>query len=247
MKTIIIGDLHGCYDEAIELLKKCDYSFKDKVIFLGDLVDRGKDNDKCMDLAMHLQDVQQSTSCVMGNHEEKHIYYEDYLKKHGKLPDKMSPTHLETRSQLSKKHYDFMRTMPLYLEIPEYNIICVHAGLYPDVPLHLQSKRHLLHIQSIKPGHQESYWASKVPDNTWKYWTNYWKGPQRVVFGHSVLDKPLHNDYVTGIDGGAVFGMQLHALVLPENKIVTIQSKTPKHGRSEKPKYLVQDDVLVYS
>jgi hypothetical protein len=32
MKTIIIGDLHGCYDEAIDLLKKCDYSFVVKIM-----------------------------------------------------------------------------------------------------------------------------------------------------------------------------------------------------------------------
>ena len=40
-RTIVIGDLHGCYDEAIELLTKVGATSSDRVIFAGDLVDRG--------------------------------------------------------------------------------------------------------------------------------------------------------------------------------------------------------------
>ena len=40
-RTIVIGDLHGCYDEALELLDKVGATSSDRIIFTGDLVDRG--------------------------------------------------------------------------------------------------------------------------------------------------------------------------------------------------------------
>ncbi len=250
MKTIIIGDLHGCYRDTIELLKECDYSMRDRVIFLGDLIDRGPDNDKCVDLAMQLQEIQQFPSCVMGNHEEKHLFVQDYVEKHRKLPEFLKnpeDNRLKARNQLSKRHFEFFKQMPTYLELPEYNTICVHAGMYPGRTPEQQLKKHLLHIQTMRLGDDATYWASRAPDHTWKYWTNYWNGPQRVVFGHSVLTKPLHTDKLVGLDGGAVFGLTLNALVLPDNKIVTIQSKMPKTDRANMPKYLVQDDIYVFS
>ena len=39
---IIIGDVHGCFDELKLLLAKCEYEEgKDMLIFVGDLVNKG--------------------------------------------------------------------------------------------------------------------------------------------------------------------------------------------------------------
>ena len=92
-RTIIVGDLHGCYDEAVKLLKECDVRAEDHVIFLGDLVDRGPENGRCVDLAMHRELVQGRPACVLGNHEEKHLYYDDIEKKTGQV-NVNSPTHV---------------------------------------------------------------------------------------------------------------------------------------------------------
>ncbi|MCH2195264.1 metallophosphoesterase [Kordia sp.] len=40
-KTYIIGDIHGCYDEFIELIAQIGVTDDDLVISLGDIVDRG--------------------------------------------------------------------------------------------------------------------------------------------------------------------------------------------------------------
>lgn len=41
-RLIIIGDIHGCYDELMELLKKCHHNSKtDSLILVGDLVCKG--------------------------------------------------------------------------------------------------------------------------------------------------------------------------------------------------------------
>ena len=42
MKTLIVGDIHGCYDQLVRLLNKLDFrENEDRLISLGDLMDRG--------------------------------------------------------------------------------------------------------------------------------------------------------------------------------------------------------------
>ena len=41
MRTIIIGDVHGCFTEFTELLEKCEIGSEDRLILVGDLMDRG--------------------------------------------------------------------------------------------------------------------------------------------------------------------------------------------------------------
>ncbi len=264
-RTIFIGDLHGCYDDAVALLEKCQVTPTDWVIFLGDFVDRGPENAKCCDLVRRREQVQGKPAGILGNHEEKHLDHEDCFKRKGRLPDQVPPTHLATRSQLKPEHYDWFRSLPLYLRVPEHNAVAVHAGVFPGRPIEAQQAKHLLHIQMIRPFdfdesgnmvvNTKSIWPSRVPDNQpgWKFWTHFWDGPELIVFGHSVLDKPLITDRVAGIDGGSVFGRQLHAFILPERKVVTVQGAA-NFGKGRRgtdnaniKTFLVHGDVSTYS
>jgi hypothetical protein len=206
-RTILIGDLHGCFDSAIELMDKCKVTTDDRVIFLGDLVDRGPDSDKCVELAMKHE-------CILGNHESKHLRYHQ-TELSGQKPNVGAATHVATRLQLTSEHYEYLQRLPLYIRLPEYNVVVVHAGVYPGRPIEAQDPHHLLHLQMIKPPDKKSYWPSKVGPE-YKFWTHFWKGPERIVFGHTVLDKPLRTEWTCGIDGGGVFGRELHALILTE-------------------------------
>ena len=44
MKRLIIGDIHGCYSELQDLIKKADLTSQDEIIALGDIVDRGPES-----------------------------------------------------------------------------------------------------------------------------------------------------------------------------------------------------------
>ena len=71
-------------------------------------------------------------------------------------------------------------------------------------------------------------WPSRVPPeekDAWRFWTNLWDGPERIIFGHSVLDRPLVTDRVVGIDGGACFGRELWAFILPDNVVVSVPGR----------------------
>jgi len=238
-RTIIIGDLHGCHIEALELLDKCQATTSDRVIFLGDLIDRGADNDKCVDLSMKIEKEQGSKACILGNHENKHISYRD-REERGQPITIISNEHVKTRAQLYKEHHDYFKTLPTFIRIPEHNVVCVHAGVWPNVKIEDQESRHLLHIQSIfnDPSDlsKKTKWPSKVLEHEtqWKFWTNFWTGPETIVFGHSVLDTPLISEYAIGIDGGAVFGRELWAYVLPNKEIVRVKSKTKVYDNRSK-------------
>lgn len=240
-RTIIFGDLHGCYDETMKLFATLKVRAEDHVIFLGDLVDRGPQSGECVELAMHREQVQGQPACILGNHEEKHLFYQDIERRKGRVEVQIG-THIETRMQLKPRHYDYFRRLPKFLRLPEYNAVCVHAGVWPGRPIEEQTDRHLLHIQSIRPydkwgnpfqhkDSERSLWSSKVPadEEGWSFWTNFWQGSERVIFGHSVLNKPLVTDKVIGLDGGGCFGLELWALVLPTWEIV----RQPCHGKHD--------------
>mgnify|MGYP005834644539 CR=1 FL=1 len=273
-RTILIGDLHGCYEETVALLKKCDVSARDWVIFLGDYVDRGPENAKCCDLVRHREQVQGKAAGILGNHEEKHLDHEECVRRKGRLPEQTPLTHLATRAQLKPEHYEWFRTLPFFLRIPEHNAVAVHAGVFPGRTIEEQKARHLLHIQMIKPWsvsedgtkrwlykdgelHEKSIWPSRVPpgEEGWAFWHHFWDGPEFVIFGHSVMDRPLLTDKVAGIDGGAVFGRALHALVLDGDtrSIVTVYGQTDygKGSRGVQNKsimtYEIHPGVFMYS
>jgi serine/threonine protein phosphatase 1 len=255
MRTILIGDLQGMCDTALELLDKCKVTADDWVIFLGDLCDRGPDSGKCVDLAMRREQIQSKPACILGNHEDTHLRHVADAARTGKVPQ-MPPTHTATRMQLTPEHYDYFRRLPLFIRVPEHDVVAVHAGVFPGRTIEQQDRHHLLHLQMIKPPGTRTLWPSKVPreeEGLWRFWTHFWDGPEQIVFGHSVFDKPLVTDKVVGIDGGACFGMQLHAYVLPDRQIISVQAKADfgKGSRgtqkSSIKSFLIHGDVRTYS
>jgi serine/threonine protein phosphatase 1 len=67
-KTYVIGDLHGCYDEFIELSNQIGITENDLVIALCDIVDRGN---KSVELFQYFKENDNSI-VLTGNHERKH-------------------------------------------------------------------------------------------------------------------------------------------------------------------------------
>src|SRR3954466_11380231 len=125
-RIIVIGDVHGCYREAVDLLASLAVTTDDRVIFAGDLVDRGPKPRECVELAMKHE-------CILGNHEEKHLA--------------SSHHHEETRKELRAEHYAYFKKLPTFIRIPECNAVVVHAGVMPNVAIEAQDPYHLLHAQ----------------------------------------------------------------------------------------------------
>ncbi len=76
MRTILIGDIHGCYDEFISLLDKTKYDkSKDKLVILGDFIDKGPKSFEIIDyLAKLKKEVKDNLVIIEGNHEYEFLY-----------------------------------------------------------------------------------------------------------------------------------------------------------------------------
>ena len=71
MRTIIIGDVHGCFKEFAELLEKCEIGSEDRLILLGDLMDRGPKSREVFEKVCEMKASMGDRFClVRGNHEE---------------------------------------------------------------------------------------------------------------------------------------------------------------------------------
>lgn len=234
-RTIVVGDLHGCHDEAVELLDRLAVTSADRVIFAGDLVDRGPQPRECVELAM-------KHAAVLGNHEEKH------LRQRQKPAATLIPDHAATRRALEPRHLDYFASLPLFLRIPEAEAVVVHAGALPGIPIEAQDPRILLHAQCVAPPEPRTHWPSKAPEG-WTFWTRHWKGPERVIFGHSVLDRPLVSRWAVGVDTGCVHGLALTAVVLPEWKLVSVPARRAYWtGKGDGvARYEVMDGVRCFS
>ena len=232
-RTIVIGDLHGCFEEALDLLDRVGPTKDDRIVFAGDLVDRGPDPRACVELAMQYE-------CILGNHEDKHLQ-----QRRRRLED-LHPEHARTRSLLGDEHLDWFAKLPAMIDLPEHRAAVVHAGVLPGVRLADQERYHLLHVQCVRPPDKKSHWPSKAPDG-YTFWARHWTGPERIIFGHTVLDRPYLGDHAAGIDTGCAFGGPLTALVLPEWRFVTVPSRQPKTKVASVASYPILPGASCYS
>lgn len=118
-RTIIIGDIHGCFDELLELLEKVDLQPDDLLVSVGDLVDRGP----APGAVVGLFRARPNSVAVMGNHERKHV--------HGIFSYAQEITRLQLGERYTET-VDWMRTLPYYFENDHVRV--VHAAMLPGIP-----------------------------------------------------------------------------------------------------------------
>lgn len=210
MSTLIIGDIHGCFAELLQLLDKAGLSAGDKIISLGDIVDRGPDSLPVVNFFRY----NTHTDCVLGNHEFKHInlFW-------GNL--KPAPSQILVIQKLSTLEYaemvNYFESMPVYCDLPE--AIVIHGMLEPDIPLEQQQKRVLIGATA-----GELFMKKKYP----KPWYEYHHGDKPIIAGHhdySGIGQPLIiKDKIFLIDTGCCYGKNLTALLLPEFRLISVKS-----------------------
>ena len=211
-RLIAVGDIHGCHKEFADLLDKLDLQKDDRLILLGDLISRGPDSGKVVELAR-----EHATACLMGNHELRHINYR-------RTDD---PSHLKkydyaTIKQLSGKDWDYLEKMKLTYVDDELGVVFVHAGFLPGRPWEKQPARVVTRIQVVCDD-GEPHKRSEMPDAP--HWSTLWEGPPFVVYGHTPRPDIARTKWTLGIDTACVLGGSLTAYVLPEKKIVQVKSR----------------------
>ena len=67
----VVADIHGCYEEYMELMQKIKLSDVDHLYILGDTLDRGPEPMKVLLDIMHRQNV----TYIIGNHDYLFLYF----------------------------------------------------------------------------------------------------------------------------------------------------------------------------
>jgi bis(5'-nucleosyl)-tetraphosphatase (symmetrical) len=224
-RKIFCGDIHGCIDEFNELLRKLKYDPQvDRLILLGDLIDRGPDS-----VAVVTKAREMKLECLMGNHEHKFV---KWFRSQGTRVDVYDRK--DYYGQLSDQDITYIHDMPTYIELD--NVIAVHAGLKPGISLSNQTKDDLMYLRYTDA--DRKFVSLKKINKLGKeqtgaiFWTQFWQGPKSVVYGHNVhsYDDPLIEEVAPGvtcygIDTGCCFGGRLTALIWETKEIVQVQAK----------------------
>ena len=171
-RIIAIGDIHGCHLEFAELLERVAPTPADRVVLLGDLVNRGPDSAKVIDLA-----IQHRALSLLGNHEARLLAYRRTGDRSALKDDDE-----QTFASLLPRHWDYLEKMVLTHEVPELNLVFVHGGFLPDQPWREQPASVVTRIQVIDTAGRPRKRA-EAPDGV--SWAERWSGPPFVVYGHT--------------------------------------------------------------
>jgi serine/threonine protein phosphatase 1 len=223
-----VGDVHGCLDKVLRLLDALHYDpASDRLIFLGDYIDRGPDSKGVLELMLRLRQENADNVFLMGNHEDNFLTYiqacrvgqqDDYwlsepffagggiatlLSYDPNLRDAADPHVIDA---IPESHVQFLRDLQLYWKDETY--IAVHAGVRPGIPLERQYENDLLRIR--RPFLYTQHDLGKC-----------------VIFGHTPFPQVMWEEDKIGIDTGACYnGMgygKLTALCLQTRDIVQVE------------------------
>lgn len=229
MRTIFIGDIHGCLEEFEELLGKVSLSSGDDLILLGDLMDRGPDPLGVIRLARKV-----GARSVLGNHDEKHLRWARHEKKrevNPKYKNPMKPFEGTTLSQTLQllqdpESMDWLAGLPPLIRLGDW--FAVHAGFEPFLPLDSQREEKLLRVRYVDEKGKMVPIDNDLdqPPGT-RRWAEVWEEPVHVVYGHHAQDdrKPrtdFHTDSEKrrwmryGVDTACCFGGSLTAMVVQD-------------------------------
>jgi predicted phosphodiesterase len=117
-RTIVVGDIHGCYDELMKLLKKAKFKQSDRVVSVGDLVSKGPKVREVLDLFM----TDKRFSTVIGNHDL--ILRRFWNGENVELKAGPRDTHKKLKRK-KDKYLQFLNALPFVIDLDTF---VVHAG-----------------------------------------------------------------------------------------------------------------------
>lgn len=210
-RTIAIGDVHGCADEFEELLAALQVRPGDRVIQLGDLINRGPDSHRCIALAR-----KHGVEAILGNHELRLLNA-----RRENRPEILKDYDAVTVEQMTEDDWAFIGGMPKFKYEGLTDTVFVHGGFLPDRPWQGQPVEVTLRIQVVdKDGNAAK--RSEAPDAP--AWADLWGGKPFVVYGHTPRPEVFDRPGSMGIDTGCVYGGNLTAFILEDRSFVQVRA-----------------------
>ena len=212
-RTIVVGDIHGCYLELERLLERVCFSADDLLITVGDMVDRGPGT---WDVVRFFHETTNAYS-VLGNHERRLVG--TIL---GTSKPAWSQEHSLSKLPADKHRYwaDFLSSLPAVIE--SNHSIVTHARIDPTAAIDKQDPYFTCAVGGYRIVIEKD--LNDVP--LWFYQLGKrLKKTKPICIGHSRYKNiELVPKRLFALDTGAAKGGFLTAVILPECRIVQIAS-----------------------
>ena len=220
-----VGDIHGRIDLLLKLRDLIETDMASRphenatIVFLGDYVDRGFHSCEVIDALITMKIAGAKVICLAGNHEDMMLQfladpsegqmwlgvgglatlasYGVYLEEETDF-DALLDASNALGSVLPRAHLDFLKGLDEHWQLGE--ILFVHAGLRPGIPLSAQRRRDKL---GIRREFMESNYDFGV----------------KIVHGHTGVRKPISNQLQVAVDTGAFATGVLTAAVLQDASV----------------------------
>ena len=203
-RTIVVGDIHGCYDELVSLLDLVDFQASDRVVAVGDLITKGPKNREVLEL---FRDDDRFLS-VLGNHDLALLRY--WRGQTDSLKSAQADAAAELDSH-SHEYCEFLGSLPLMIDLGQH--LVVHAGVRPGVALEEQSADDLTELRTLG---KDRTARKGVP------WYEAYNDEKIVLFGHWPSPQPIRATRAIGLDTGCVYGNRLSGYVIDTEEFVSV-------------------------
>ncbi len=234
----IIGDVHGCFDELVDLLTRLGYSVEPrthngdsigyavqppegrKAVFLGDLVDRGPKIAEVLRLVMSMHQAG-TALCIPGNHDirlRRKLLGRDAQITHG-LADSLEQLERESpafRAQVC----GFIDGLISHYVLDDGKLVVAHAGMKEEMQGRASGKVREFALFGESTGETDEF-GLPVRYN----WAAEYRGKAMVVYGHTPVPQPDWLNHTINIDTGCVFGGSLTALRYPQKELVSVSAR----------------------
>ena len=226
----IVGDVHGCFDELLSLLGQLGYFVNcatdrftlshpegRRLVFLGDLIDRGPGVVACLRLVMDA--VEDGVAfCVPGNHETK------LLRKLRGRDVRLTHGLEETLEQLAAEPPEFLDRVASFIDslVSHYvfdggQLAVAHAGMKENLLNRSSRAVRDFALFGDTTGETDEFGLPVRYD-----WASEYRGETAIVYGHTPVATPEWVNRTICIDTGCVFGGHLTALRYPERELVSV-------------------------
>jgi protein phosphatase len=227
----IIGDVHGCADELVELLGVLGYQVAAdgssaghpagrKAVFVGDLVDRGPATPAVLRLVMGMTAAGTGLS-VSGNHEAKLVRAlrgRDVTVAYG-LAESLAQLAAEP-DEFTGQAVAFMDKLLGHVVLDGGKLVVAHAGLPAAMHGRASAAVRSFALYGDTTGETDEFGLPvRYP------WAEDYRGPAMVVYGHTPVPEAEWINGTICLDTGCVFGGKLTALRYPEREIVAVPAR----------------------
>lgn len=239
----VIGDVHGCYDEMIDLLRELGHGVTQvpgapeghvelelatdaegrarRLFFVGDLVDRGPKTPAVLRFAMEQIAAGRALS-VPGNHDVKlmrALKGRKVQRTHG-LAESLEQLESEPEA-FAEAARDFIDGLVSHLVVDDGRLVVAHAGIKEEMQGRSSGRARDFCLYGETTGEVDDFGLPVRHD-----WAAEYRGRAAVVYGHTPTPRPEWVNGTLCIDTGCVFGGELTALRWPERELVAVPARS---------------------